>query len=165
MAPCSGLLLRVGIVPEHFTELFPGFQLNHSGQRTRFHGDIVGIVDHCHEVSQQPGDRQIGAHVAFISRGPERHGLPSQKFSGLLHGFIEVLGETFERFGILNGFCDEFLGQHYISPGLWCGGRGTKYTYVVVGIIRMSGLLDLGQNCLNVLVEDTEILCLGPDEI
>ena len=103
--------------------------------------------------------------MALVSWGPERHGLPSQKRSGLLYGFIEVLSETFERLGVLNGFCDEFLRQHYISPGLWCGGRGRKYTYLVVGIICMPGLLDLGQNCLNVLVEDIEILCLGSDEI
>lgn len=118
MAPSSGLLLIVGIVPEHFTELVSGFQLNHSGQRTRFHGNIVGIVDHSHEVSQQPGDRQIGAHVALISWGPERHGLLSQKRSGLLHRFIELLGEMLERLRILNGVCDEFLRQYYISHGL-----------------------------------------------
>lgn len=56
--------------------------------------------------------------MALISRGPERYRLFSQKRGGLLDRYIELPGKILEGLGILNGFSDEFLRQHYISPGL-----------------------------------------------
>lgn len=90
MTPSHGAV-GVLIVPEHLAELVPDSHLNEGGHGARLKGDVVRVVQHRHEVTQEGRHCQVSAHVGFIARGPEGCRMLAKQTCNCLGGKAEIL--------------------------------------------------------------------------
>ena len=70
MAPSQGKVLVVGvnIEAEHPTQIVSRRHFRNSGEGAHFDSDIIGILKHSHEVSQERRHGQVHAHMTLVSR-------------------------------------------------------------------------------------------------
>lgn len=81
MTPSQWLVFfpLISVVSKQVAKLSSSLQFGNSGQGTGLQSNVVWIVQHGHEVSQQSGYGQICTHVGLIPWGPERNRVLPQK--------------------------------------------------------------------------------------
>ena len=104
IGPCN-----IRIIPYHLTQLLPSLHLRHRSKRTRFNGDIVWVIQHSHEISQDSWHAQVHAHVGSIARIPPWNGMLAKDRRSCLHGIGNFVGFLSKSLGLLDGFTDEWL--------------------------------------------------------
>lgn len=161
MAPGERQVRVVGISvkPEHLAKLLPSLELDDSGKRTRLNGDIVGVVNHRHEISKQPRHSHVCAHMALITRMPEWDGMLSQKLCSFDYCLLKVAGNSQELRGLSNIFTDKDLAvsvslpvecvitlkEHTPSSGWYRDRASSILSKIAVMLARNSGIFsDLG---------------------
>ena len=121
----------VDVVSEKLTKLLAGLDLSDSSHWTGFNGNIVGIVDRGHKVSQKSGHRQarrvedyepqvyarstqcighlLHAHMSLIAGRPKWERMLAQEVGSLLNGLGDVPSLALKNGRVLNLASNEWL--------------------------------------------------------